>query len=122
MRDLASVGLLFVLGLFGCQRQPEVSFSQDVQPILKRYCHACHLNGGEGHVASGLLVESHDTLMRGTKFAPVITPGQPVSSRLYLLMAGEVDPSLRMPHGRDPISAREIATIGAWIAQGAANN
>jgi hypothetical protein len=116
------VGLPLVLVLSGCGQQSNVSFAKDVQPILAKHCTECHLKNGAGHEASGFLVESHETLMKGTKFGPVIVPGDALSSSLYRLVAGEVDPSIRMPHGKDPIPAQEIATIEAWITQGAKNN
>ncbi|MGQ9660601.1 MAG: c-type cytochrome domain-containing protein [Thermochromatium sp.] len=84
----AAVGLpLILLALTGCNRPSEVSFAQNVQPILKKRCVECHLNGGAGHVASGFLVESYETVMKGTKFGPVIVPGHAASSSLYRLVA-----------------------------------
>ncbi|MBK1720936.1 c-type cytochrome domain-containing protein [Thiocystis violacea] len=122
MKWSSVLGLPAVILLAGCGQQSSVSFSQDVKPILQKHCVECHLNGGAGFEASGFLIESYDSLMKGTKFGPVIVPGDSISSSLYRLVAGEVDPSIRMPHGKDPISKQEIATIETWIAQGAKNN
>lgn len=116
-----AIGLPAVVLLSGFG-QKHVSYSEGVQPILEEHCAECHLNGGLGHEASGFLVEDYDTLMRGTKFGPVIVPGDSTSSSLYRLVAGEVDPSIRMPHQKEPISEMEIAKIERWIAQGAQNN
>ncbi|TCT22328.1 c-type cytochrome domain-containing protein [Thiobaca trueperi] len=118
----AALGLPLVLLLAGCNRTPTVSFARDVQPIIKKHCVECHLQGGKGFLASGFLVESYASVMKGTKFGPVIVPGDPLSSSLYRLVAGEVDKSIQMPHGKDPIPANQIATIENWIAQGAKNN
>lgn len=118
----ALLGVPLVLLLVGCDRQAPVSFANDVQPIINKHCIECHMKGGKGNVASGFLVESYASVMKGTKFGPVIVPGDPLSSSLYRLVAGEVDQSIRMPHGKDPIPQQEIATIEAWIAQGAKNN
>ncbi len=118
----AALGLPLVLLLAGCNRTPNVSFAQDVQPIIKTHCVECHLQGGQGFVASGFLVESYASVMKGTKFGPVIVPGDPLSSSLYRLVAGEVDKSIQMPHGKDPLPAAQVATIEHWIAQGARNN
>nr|WP_246194786.1 c-type cytochrome domain-containing protein [Allochromatium palmeri] len=123
MSRFATVGLpLILVALSGCNRSSEVSFSQDVQPIISKHCAECHLPNGQGHAASGFLVESYDSLMKGTKFGPVVVPGDAVSSSLYRLVAGEVDESIRMPHGKDPLPTAEIAVIEAWITQGAKNN
>lgn len=118
-----AVGLpLILVALTGCNRSSEVSFAKDVQPILKKHCVECHLPNGQGHAASGFLVDSYDSLMKGTKFGPVVVPGDALSSSLYRLVAGEVDASIRMPHGKDPLPAAEIAVVEAWITQGAKNN
>lgn len=118
----AALGLPLVLLLAGCNKNPTVSYANDVDPIIKKHCVECHLNGGKGFLASGFLVESYASLMKGTKFGPVIVPGDPLSSSLYRLVAGEVDKSIQMPHGKEPIPADEIATIERWIEQGAKNN
>lgn len=122
MKYSAVLGLPVALMLVGCGKDPSVSYSEDVKPILQKHCVECHLNGGAGFEASGFLIESYDSLMKGTKFGPVIVPGDSISSSLYRLVAGEVDPSIRMPHQKDPIAEQEIAVIETWIAQGAQNN
>ena len=57
--------------------------------------------------------------MKGTKFGPVVVAGDPLSSSLYRLVAGKVDPSIRMPHGKEALSQEEILKIEQWIEQGA---
>ena len=51
---------------------PRVSFSEDVLPLLKFRCPACHLPGGEGYDKSGFDISSYETVMKGTKFGPMI--------------------------------------------------
>jgi hypothetical protein len=57
--------------------------------------------------------------MKGTKFGPVIVPGSSVGSTLYRLVAGQADPSIRMPHGQAALPDEDVAMIAAWIDQGA---
>lgn len=118
--------LAAALLLSGCEKAPEqppVSFSKDVVPILKQHCYECHLPGGEGQVASGLDMSTYESLMKGTKFGPVIRPGDSTSSTLSILIEGRADPSMRMPHGdRPPLSKEETQVIAHWIDQGAKNN
>lgn len=116
------ISLPVVVLLASCGQMSPVSFQKDVHPIINKHCVECHLPGGKGFAASGFLVESYDSIMKGTKFGPVIVAGDALSSSLYRLVAGEVDPSIRMPHGKTPIPDEEIATIERWIAQGAKNN
>ena len=113
-----------VANLGGCakQAQKEVSFSQQVQPIIQARCIECHATGGQGFQASGLSMETYDSLMKGTKFGPVIKPGDAVSSTLMRLIEGKADPSIRMPHGKEPLTAEQIKIIKEWINQGAKNN
>ncbi len=102
--------------------EPPVSFAGDVQPVLNARCGACHLPGQPGQEASGLNLESYDALMKGTKFGPVVIPGDALSSALTMLIEGRADPSIRMPHGGTALPAEEQKLIHDWVAQGAQNN
>jgi hypothetical protein len=109
--------------LAGCSAGPApVSFKSDVKPLVDKYCTECHLPGGDGANASGFVTESYQSLMKGTKFGPVIVAGDPLSSSFYRLIAGKVDPSIRMPHGKEALNEVEIATVEHWITQGAKDN
>jgi hypothetical protein len=122
---IAVVALLALLGLStGCgkKEQPPVSFSKDIRPILEANCIECHQPGGKGYEASGLSMQTYASLMKGTKFGPVIKKGDALSSTLVLLIEGKADPSISMPHGRDPIKKEQIQLIKTWINQGAKNN
>ena len=109
----------------------EVSFTADVQPILEVACIECHNDAGEGEAISGFSVASYESIMKGTDLGPVVVPGSSISSNLYRVVAGKTDPEIRMPphheeawaEGRGtPLGDEEIATIAAWIDQGAKNN
>lgn len=109
--------------IIGCDRQQPMSFSEDVQPILERYCITCHTTGGQGHEASGFSMETYDDLMQGTNFGPMILAGDAENSNMVVLMEGRADPSISMPHGeQETVSEADIATIRLWIDQGAKNN
>lgn len=109
--------------LAGCSAGPEpVSFKSEVKPLVDKYCTECHLPGGTGAEASGFITESYKSLMKGTKYGPVIVAGDPLSSSFYRLIAGKVDPSIRMPHGKEALSEMEIARVENWINQGAKDN
>ena len=115
-----TVAGLVVLG--GCEPQSgraHLSYAKDVKPILDQYCGECHMPGGPGAEKSGFRVDTYRNVMKGTKFGPVVIPGSAESSSLYRLVAGKVDPSIRMPHGKDPLKPEEIETIRVWIEEGA---
>ena len=111
--------------MFGCgtQQPPQVSFKNDVQPILDQNCSKCHTeDDDDGVEASGFRTSTYASVMKGTKYGPVIVPGHALSSNLYRLVAGKVDASIQMPHKKAPIPAEEIALIENWIEQGAKDN
>jgi hypothetical protein len=100
----------------------DVSFSADVQPILKQYCLECHVPGGAGYLASGYDMSSYENFMKGGQFGPFVIPGDAVASNLIILVEGRAHPSIRMPHGREKLSESEIEVLKSWVQQGAKNN
>jgi hypothetical protein len=113
----------------GCSQ--DVSYKNDVNPILQANCLSCHDGQGEGIEASGFSVKSYDDLMKGTKFGQVVVPGDSLSSSLYRLVDHQADPKIQMPPHHDQavasgkmnsLSGAQINTIKAWIDQGAKNN
>jgi hypothetical protein len=119
-RSLAAVGLLAVAA---CAPAPSaVSYSKDVQPILAKNCSECHAAGQKGLMASGLDTTSHQNLMKGGKFGPLVKPGDALTSALNMLVEGRVHASIQMPHGREKLPAKDIETLKAWVNEGAKNN
>ena len=117
------IGGALVLGLAGCMGEGPVSYSRDVEPILAANCKSCHEQGGAGLEASGFSMATYDGLMKGTKFGPMVIPGDSEGSNLIVLMEGRADPSISMPHGSlDPVRKNDIETIRRWIDQGAKRN
>jgi mono/diheme cytochrome c family protein len=101
----------------------QVSFSQQVMPILDQHCIECHQADGKGLKASGFSMESYGDLMKGTRHGPMIIAGDVLGSNILVLMEGRADPSINMPHGaRKQVPKIDIQTIKSWIEQGAKNN
>ena len=111
-----------------CQAQaaqplaPRVSFSEDVLPLLKFKCSSCHQAGGEGYEKSGLDLTSYQGVMKGTKFGPMVIPGDPETSNLMRLLDWRASAELRMPHGKKQLSICDRDTIRTWIFDGAKDN
>lgn len=99
-----------------------VSFKKDVAPILQQHCLECHSPGGKGESKSGLLLDSYEHLMKGTKYGPVVAPGSSLNSVFNQVVEGRVDKSIAMPHGGEALSEKDIKTLKAWVDQGAKNN
>jgi cytochrome c2 len=99
-----------------------VSFSKDVLPIFRDNCTSCHQAGAEGTQKSGLNLANYEGVMAGTKYGPVIVPGNSEGSNLMWLLDWRASPELRMPHGKGQLPAQFRDTIRRWIQQGAKNN
>lgn len=108
----------------GCEEPPppEVSFANEIKPIIDTNCTECHTAGQKGAEASGFMTVDYDSIMKGTRYGPVVVPGNAISSSFYRLVAGKVDPSISMPHGKEAIPEENILKIEKWIDQGAKNN
>lgn len=114
---------LMLIALAGCKGEDAVSFSQDVKPIIDRYCIECHQAGGKGLATSGFNMEDYAGVMKGTKHGPMIIAGDSAGSNMLVLMEGRADPSISMPHGKmEGATAKELETIRLWIDQGARDN
>ncbi|MEO5339493.1 MAG: hypothetical protein H7837_03095 [Magnetococcus sp. MYC-9] len=97
-----------------------LSFKGDVQPILQVRCLECHRGDGPGVAYSGLNMENYENLMKGTRFGPVIVPGNAMVSNLNVLVEGRA--GIRMPHNRKRLTPCEIQVLRNWVNQGAKNN
>lgn len=96
---------------------PAVSFRSDIQPIFQNQCVTCHTGR---QAPGGLDLTSYQSLMHGASGTPVIVPGKPDQSLLVQKVKGTA--GARMPFGGQPLPAKDIQRIEAWIAEGAPNN
>ncbi len=103
--------------------EPPVSFQEDVLAVFQVRCVSCHsAPNGEGYKASGLDLTTYKGVMAGTKFGPMVIPGDPDSSNLMRLLDWQISPQLRMPHNKKQLSVCDRDAIRTWIRQGAKNN
>lgn len=116
-----TVSLAAIALMTGCGKQEAktLTYQADIKPILDQHCVECHKEGAEGTQKSGLLLDTYAATMRGTRFGPVVIPGQSINSTLYRLVRGQADPTLRMPHDRAPLDEGTVKKLKDWIDQGA---
>jgi len=109
--------------LTGCASQ-QVSYQDDVVPILQDRCNRCHLSpDGPGYIATGLEMDSYHSLMQGTFYGPVIVAGDSRRSILNMLVEGRAGKLQRMPHQEENgLSEEQIGKLRDWVDQGALNN
>lgn len=133
--SLAGAALL----LGGCGSSRAVSFSKDVHPILEHNCAVCHSPGGVGYKVSGFSVASYASIMKGSKYGPLVVPGSAKESDLLWLLKHGAHPSMNMPkiceklaqtggkceipsqYARE-LPATKVAVIAKWVDQGAKDN
>ena len=92
----------------------DVSYSNDVRPILERRCGTCHM--GE-FTSEGLNMETYESLMAGSQNGPVIVVGNAKESLLaQKILEGE------MPKRGQKLTPEQVQLIIDWINAGAPNN
>jgi mono/diheme cytochrome c family protein len=93
-----------------------VDFTRDIQPILETHCYECH---GPKKTKADLRLDRRATAMKGGESGVVIIPGNSEKSLMVRRLLG-LDGDDQMPKDGDPLSVVQIASIRAWIDQGAA--
>jgi hypothetical protein len=119
MRRIFFATILVLLVPLSAFAQTELTYWQDVRPIFRKHCTACHStkNMREVDVSGGLALDTYAAAKKGTKRV-VITPGNGDQSLLYDLLT-TTDVKKRMPLDSDPLSKAKIALIKKWIDSGA---
>ena len=92
-----------------------VDFARDVRPILAAACFECH---GSKQQKGGLRLDARGAALRGGVSGNTILPGKSADSVLLQRVRGHGDED-RMPLKKPPLSDEQIATIAAWVDQGA---
>ncbi|MGB5277000.1 MAG: hypothetical protein WBP02_07490 [Gammaproteobacteria bacterium] len=115
------ISILFLL--ISCATQ-QVSYRNDVAPILQSRCVQCHTApDGSGYRATGLELGSYDALMQGTVYGPVIIVGDSRRSILNMLVEGRAGKAQTMPHQEgDVLTEHELKLLSEWVNQGAHDN
>jgi hypothetical protein len=98
------------------KKDPAVSFTRQVMPILKDRCRNCHYPADK---KGGLDVTSYAAVIKGGKTRDHVVPGFPEKSLLVKEISGQDPP---MPKNALPLTPEQIRFIADWIQQGARNN
>ena len=109
----AVVWLLVAGGCMAAAAEGQVSFIQQVLPILSNNCFQCH---GASQQLSGLDLRSRESMLKGGNHGPAAVPGDAQGSRMYRRAAGLEEP--RMPFG-GRLNDAHVAVLRDWINQGA---
>ena len=94
-----------------------VDYLRDVKPILEARCYSCH---GAVEQEGGLRLDTGAFIRQGGDSGPGIHAGLPAKS-LLIARISAADESEQMPPEGNPLTPEQIATLRAWIQQGAAS-
>ena len=90
-----------------------VSYTKDIQPVLKENCYVCH---GDGAKESNLDLRTPESILEGGERGPAVVAERPSESLMYLHVSGSAGPP--MPLGGS-LEDDQIMKIRDWIEQGA---
>jgi hypothetical protein len=107
---------LFTITAAG-QTKKNLTFSDDVAPIIKKYCLPCHLEENEN--PSGLSMDNYKLLMKGGNHGNTVIPGKPTKSNLYLKLLPDPPFGKQMARNRRKLTEEEVRVIYDWIEGGA---
>jgi hypothetical protein len=93
-----------------------VSFINDVAPIFKENCFACH----DAKKRKGKLdMTTYENLRKGGDNEDPIVPAKPAESLLYELITTTTAKRMPPKESGDPLTKEKIAIIERWIKEGA---
>jgi mono/diheme cytochrome c family protein len=92
-----------------------IDFTRDVRPIFAKHCVSCH---GPDKQRGGLRLDRKADALKGGDNGAAIVPGKAAASPLVRLVSG-ADKDTVMPPKGDRLTAAEVATLRAWVDQGA---
>ncbi len=114
-----SLPFVISLSLLGAEK---IDFTRDVRPILSDRCFSCH-GPDKAKRLSGLRFDiEQDAFAELAGGGRAIIRGKPEESALIERISS-ADPAHRMPPaamGHDPLTDEQIATLTAWVREGAA--
>tara|TARA_Y100001934_G_scaffold281817_1_gene392943 strand:- start:7640 stop:10663 length:3024 start_codon:yes stop_codon:yes gene_type:complete len=91
-------------------------YESQIRPLFIKHCIKCH---GPDKQESDLRLDASDYWEKGGISGPALIPRKPEES-LLLNAVKQTDPDLKMPPGKNKLTATEIQAIEQWIKTGAA--
>ena len=92
-------------------------FEQKIRPLLANTCYQCHSRQSK-KVRGGLLLDSHEGLLKGGDSGPVLVKGDPDNSLLIKAVRYK-DEDLRMPPDGKKLTGAQVSELEAWVKMGA---
>lgn len=116
---VAAVALLACLLAASAADEPaeKITYQDHVQPIFRQHCFTCH---SQSQAKSDLALDAFGAVIQGGASGAVVEPGDPDSSRLWMLVSHAEEP--HMPPEQDKLPEEKLALIKKWIELGALEN
>ncbi|MDB6016991.1 MAG: Protein of unknown function (DUF1553)/Protein of unknown function (DUF1549)/Planctomycete [Pedosphaera sp.] len=92
-------------------------FEKKIRPIFVENCYKCHSHDSE-KIKGGLLLDTHDGVLKGGDTGPAIVAGDPEKSLLIKAVRYR-DKDLQMPPNDRPLAADQVSDLEAWVKMGA---
>lgn len=115
LRHTMQFGAVWLAAFAVLSAQAEITFTGDVEPLLKKRCQGCH---GAQLQMGGLRLDNRDDALGGGYSGAVIKPGVSKDSKLIKLVSGTTAGQVMPPAGAR-LSPQEVEVLRAWIDRGA---
>jgi len=93
-----------------------VSFATTLWPVFQERCVSCH---GPEKQKGDFRIDSPEAIMKAGENGAAVVPGKPEESLIVKLISLPADHEDIMPAKGDPLTPEQIASVTAWIAEGA---
>lgn len=113
---LLSLSALMLHTAYGAETAAKVDFTTQIKPLLTAKCINCHHAGA---LFGELNLENRAMAFKKRSNGPVILPGKPDSSALYLVLKMPPKNPKAMPPNGHRIDDTDVNMIYDWIMQGA---
>lgn len=119
MRSIAPPAALAVLlaGAATAQEAAKVTYVDNASKVFQARCNSCH---NADQAKGGLNLSTYATMMQGGGSGPVVEPGDPDNSWLFLLVSHQETP--HMPPNAPRLPDEELEVLRSWIEGGAPEN
>ncbi len=94
--------------------KPEIEFTRTIKPILEAKCYECH---GPSMRSGGVRFDQRDAVVGGGYTQQPLLGGTLQTNEIYRRVAS-ADVSYRMPKGKPPLTAAELALFRRWVEAG----
>ncbi len=113
------LGSLILASSAKTEEPPKPDFGKQIWPLIKQNCVACHR---AGQAEGGLILESHEAIMKGGDGGPPVVAGDSKTSEIIARITATDDtsmPPIDNKVGATRLADHQVELVRQWIDQGA---